>query len=82
MLTSGTAQQAAGLNCQPRLDLLGTICVATDGQMKSAYPLVLSRESEQGIKMKATHAALDLKADEAVFAPHLQGGFAIQASKP
>lgn len=76
-----TEQIVAGLKCEQRQDFMGKICIATDGKMTPVYPLVLSRQSEHGVQMKAMQAALDMNVSEAVLTPHLQGGFTIQASK-
>ena len=77
-VTKDGIEHVAGLACQPRKDILGTVCVAADGKMKPAFPVVLQRESEDGIHLTARQAALDIEVSERVFTPHLQGGFTVK----
>lgn len=73
--------QVAGLRCQLLSDVLGDICVATDGRMTPTFPLVLSHGSALRGSMKAVRATLDIAVSERTFAPHLQGGFSVQEVK-
>ena len=76
--TLDAKEQIANLSCQVQASVTGIACIATDGQMVAAYPLVLQRDSLQGMQLKATQAALDIRVDESIFAPHMNGGFTIQ----
>lgn len=90
---TGAKQQVAGLTCDEwkLSDKLGTACFARGGSfpvvsaLGAAVGMGIVLASETGDKWlseQATQAGFDADIGDAVFAPHLGGGFRIQAGRP
>ena len=80
---STPARTILGIACRDMAVIDQTHCIAQGGPFLAAFSLSLDVRSEHGLKMSATAASLSLQVSQALFTPHLSGGFKIEeAAKP